>query len=794
MKLADLSTGKSGIVVKVLGTGKFRKRIIEMGFVKGKHVEVLANAPLRDPIQYKIMDYEVSLRRAEAELIEIITQDEAHANPATQNDFFGIVEDEWERTAIKREKHINVALIGNPNAGKTSLFNQITGQHQHVGNYSGITVDAKEGLNNHNGYQFHIFDLPGTYSLSAYSPEEMYVRKHIVEQKPDVIINLVSASNLERNLYLTTQLIDMDIPMVIALNMYDELQKSGNQFDHQALAAMIGVPIVPTVSNKSSQLLGQTELLEQVIEVYEGRHPVSRHIHINHGGDLQHAIDHINTLIKQATNFQSGISGRFFAIKLLENDNDALEYIRHLSNADEILPYYEKVKTHIEKELNTDCESAVINAKYGFIEGALTETYQESSKDTLQFTRILDKIVTHRIWGYPIFLFFMWLMFECTFTLGAYPQDWIEQGVAALNQWIGSLLPAGPLTSLLCDGVISGVGGVLVFLPNILILYFFISLLEDLGYLARAAFIMDKIMHKMGLHGKSFVPMIMGFGCNVPAIMATRTLESKGNRLVTMLIIPFVSCSARLPVFILFSAIFFPAYAAWVTFALYLIGILVAVISARILRKWVVNEADVPFVMELPPYRIPTLGSIVHHMWEKSVEYLKKMGTFILFASIIVWALGYFPLSSHDQPTPSEQLEHSYIGKMGHAIEPIIEPLGFNWKMGIGVLTGLPAKELVVSTLNVLYANENSDEVDTETSTLPAQLKADTHADGTLVYTTPAVWAFLLFILLSCPCLATIIAIKNEAGSWKWALFSIVQTTLTAYLIALLVYQLGSLL
>ncbi len=792
MRLADLTTGKSGIIVKVLGTGKFRKRIIEMGFVKGKRVEVLANAPLRDPIQYKIMDYEVSLRRNEAQLIEIVTQDEAHESPNTQNEYYGIVEDSWTRSAQKREKHINIALIGNPNAGKTSLFNLITGQHQHVGNYSGVTVDAKEGYYSQDGYQFHIFDLPGTYSLSAYSPDEIFVRKHITERMPDIIINVVSASNLERNLYLTTQLIDMDVPMIIALNMYDELQKGGHIFHHEALASMIGVPIVPTIANKNSQLVGQEELFKQAIEVYEGRHPVSRHIHINHGGDLQMAIDHINTLIKQADNYQSGISGRFFAIKLLENDSDAIRYIQRLSNASDIMAYYQRVKSHIEKELSTDCESAVINAKYGFIEGALTETFHDSEKDTMQFTRMLDKVVTHRWLGYPIFLLFMWIMFECTFTLGAYPQEWIEQGVEALNVLIADILPPGPLTDMICDGIISGVGGVIVFLPNILILYFFISMLEDVGYLSRAAFIMDKIMHKMGLHGKSFVPMIMGFGCNVPAIMATRTLESQSNRLVTMLIIPFMSCSARLPVYILFAAIFFPQHAAWVTMGLYIIGIIVAIISARLLRKFIIKENDVPFVMELPPYRIPTVRSIIHHMWEKSVEYLKKMGTFILFASIIVWALGYFPLSSHQQPTHSEQLEHSYIGQLGKSIEPIIAPLGFNWKMGVSVLTGLPAKELVVSTLNVLYID--SDQEQNELIPLKKQLLADTHADGSAVYTTPAIWAFLLFILLSCPCIASIIAIKNESGSWKWALFSIVHTTFTAYLLALLVYQIGSLL
>lgn len=783
MKLSEIKTGESAIITKVHGTGKFRRRIIEMGFVRGQKVEVLIGAPLKDPIKYKVMDYEVSLRRNEAEFIEVVSITEKDS--AIKSDNFGTIEYDPIDIAKKKGNTINIALVGNPNSGKTSLFNIASGKHEHVGNYTGVTVDAKEGNIDYKGYHLNIFDLPGTYSLTAYSPEEVYVRKHIMEEDPDIIINVVSASNLERNLYLTTQLIDMDIPMVIALNMYDELEKSGASLDHKELSNMLGISIIPTQAKDGmTENSGITTLLDAVISTYEGTNPITKHIHINHGGDLQIAINRINKLIKKSTDYKNHFSSRFFAVKFLENDKEAEDFIKTLNNADEILEYKNKVVPHIEEELGEDCESAIINAKYGFISGALNETYTEPKRKNSGLTNILDPIVTNKFLGYPIFILFMWLMFECTFVLGAYPQEWLESGVEFLNNYLSGILPAGPMTDLLLDGIISGVGGVLVFLPNILILYFFISLMEDSGYLSRAAFIMDKIMHKMGLHGKSFVPMLMGFGCNVPAIMATRTLESKHSRLITMLVIPFMSCTARLPVYVLFSKVFFPEHASIVMLSLYVLGILVAVISARIFKRFMIKGDDTPFVMELPPYRVPTLKSAIHHMWEKSVQYLKKMGTLILFASIIIWALGYFPMSKDENVTASEQLEQSYIGRIGKFIEPVIEPLGYNWKMGIGIVAGLPAKELVVSTLSVLYT-DSEEEPTEENNALISAMKND--------FTPATALSYLVFILLCFPCIATIMAIKSESGSWKWALFSALYTTSVAWIIAFVIYQIGGL-
>ena len=783
MKLSEIKTGESAIITKVHGTGKFRRRIIEMGFVRGQKVEVLIGAPLKDPIKYKVMDYEVSLRRNEAEFIEVVSITEKDS--AIKSDNFGTIEYDPIDIAKKKGNTINIALVGNPNSGKTSLFNIASGKHEHVGNYTGVTVDAKEGNIDYKGYHLNIFDLPGTYSLTAYSPEEVYVRKHIMEEDPDIIINVVSASNLERNLYLTTQLIDMDIPMVIALNMYDELEKSGASLDHKELSNMLGISIIPTQAKDGmTENSGITTLLDAVISTYEGTNPITKHIHINHGGDLQIAINRINKLIKKSTDYKNHFSSRFFAVKFLENDKEAEDFIKTLNNADEILEYKNKVVPHIEEELGEDCESAIINAKYGFISGALNETYTEPKRKNSGLTNILDPIVTNKFLGYPIFILFMWLMFECTFVLGAYPQEWLETGVELLNNYLSGILPAGPMTDLLLDGIISGVGGVLVFLPNILILYFFISLMEDSGYLSRAAFIMDKIMHKMGLHGKSFVPMLMGFGCNVPAIMATRTLESKHSRLITMLVIPFMSCTARLPVYVLFSKIFFPEHASIVMLSLYVLGILVAVISARIFKRFMIKGDDTPFVMELPPYRVPTIKSAIHHMWEKSVQYLKKMGTLILFASIIIWALGYFPMSKDENVTASEQLEQSYIGRIGKFIEPVIEPLGYNWKMGIGIVAGLPAKELVVSTLSVLYT-DSEEEPTEENNALISAMKND--------FTPATALSYLVFILLCFPCIATIMAIKSESGSWKWALFSALYTTSVAWIIAFVIYQIGGL-
>lgn len=819
MRLSELRTGEKGVIVKVLGHGGFRKRIVEMGFIKGKTVEVILNAPLKDPIKYRLLGYEISLRRQEADMIEVVSEQEART---MQNPYHGsITEDvpvpESELVALAKGKRrtINVALVGNPNCGKTSLFNIASGAHEHVGNYSGVTVDAKEGFFDFQGYHFRIVDLPGTYSLSAYTPEELYVRKHIIEETPDVIINVVDSSNLERNFYLTTQLIDMNVRMVIALNMYDELESSGNKLDYIKLSQLIGVPMIPTVCRRGE---GIDQLFHVIIGIYEGGDFLSqkgeirseiledlrdwhktyvpdhefgshkeeedarprgymRHIHINHGPELERSIEEVKKAISQNEDIRHKYSTRFLSIKLLENDREIENFISTLPNGKEIIAIRNKETLRIRKVMNEDSEQAITDAKYGFITGALKETFTDNHLEKEQTTRVIDSIVTHRIWGYPIFFLFLYIMFEGTFVLGDYPMQGIEWLVDQLGNLIRNNMAEGPLKDLLIDGIIGGVGGVIVFLPNILILYFFISILEDSGYMARAAFIMDKIMHRMGLHGKSFIPLIMGFGCNVPAIMATRTIEDRKSRLITMLVNPLMSCSARLPIYLVMIGAFFPNCASFMLLCIYTAGILLAVIMARIFSKFLVKGEDSPFVMELPPYRMPTSKSIMRHTWEKGAQYLKKMGGIIMIASIIIWFLGYYP--RHDaHESVAEQQENSYIGQIGKAIEPVIKPLGFDWKLGIGLISGVGAKELVVSTLGVLYTNEG----DVENVNLSDRIPI-----------TPLVaLAYMLFVLIYFPCIATFAAIKQESGSWKWAIFAAGYTTGLAWLVAFTVFQIGS--
>ena len=813
MRLSELKTGEKGVIVKVLGHGGFRKRIVEMGFIKGKTVEVILNAPLRDPVKYQIMGYEISLRHQEAEMIEVISEEEAKW---MQNPYHGaLAEDEllseerMAELAKGKRRIINVALVGNPNCGKTSLFNIASGAHEHVGNYSGVTVDAKAGFFSFQGYHFSIIDLPGTYSLSAYSPEEIYVRKHIIEETPDLIINVVDASNLERNLYLTTQLIDMNVKMVIALNMYDELEASGNHLDYEKLSELIGVPMVPTVGRTGQ---GIDKLFHVIIESYEGSdyvtknirkqvrnevlddmeawhkdvepeeqyasdHGIFRHIHVNHGPVLEKSIEAIKKEIARNEAIRHKYSTRFLSIKLLENDRDIERVIAELPNGGDILAIRNREAENISKAMREDSEQAITDAKYGFISGALKETFTEGKLEREQTTRVIDSIVTHRIWGYPIFFLFLYIMFEGTFVLGEYPMMGIEWLVEQIGNLFNHYMPEGPLKDLVIDGIIGGVGGVIVFLPNILILYFFISFLEDSGYMARAAFIMDKIMHRMGLHGKSFIPLIMGFGCNVPAIMATRMIEDKKCRLITMLINPLMSCSARLPIYLVLVGAFFPKIGSLVLLGIYATGILLAVLMARLFSRFLVKGDDTPFVMELPPYRIPTAKTIFRHTWEKGAEYLKKMGGIIMIASILIWFLGYYPQGNYE--TIAEQQENSYIGQIGKAIEPVIEPLGFDWKLGVGLLSGVGAKELVVSTLGVLYANDGD-------------LDSVNLSDRIPITATVAL-GYMLFVLIYFPCVATLAAIKQESGSWKWAIFAAFYTTALAWMVAFIVKQLGAL-
>ncbi len=792
MVLSELQTGQQAVIVRVHGHGSFRKRLIEMGFIQGKAVRVVLNAPLRDPIEYEIIGYKVSLRREEARLIEVVTEEEAREALRSDEHLQALPGDmaEQERlnhalahVAEERHHNIRVALVGNPNCGKTSLFNIASGSHEHVGNYSGVTVDAKEGHFRHKDYDITLVDLPGTYSLSAYSPEELYVRKNLLEALPDVVINVVDASNIERNLYLTTQLIDMNLRTIMALNMYDELQHKGDKLDTQQLGWLLGMPVCPTVSRDGQ---GIPELFDTVIKIYEQSDPkLARHIHVNHGAELEKSIRRLQMILFGNKDLASHYSTRYLAIKYLETDADVERLLAEAPEAETLRRVRAEEETRIRELLGTSAESAIVDAKYAFIQGALAETYEKYQEERPRrtLTDKIDALVTNQWLAFPIFLLLLWFIFWATFTVGQYPMDWIDAAVSWLGDKVGALMADGWLRDLVVDGIIAGVGSVLVFLPNILILYFFISILEDSGYMARAAFIVDKLMHRIGLHGKSFIPMVMGFGCNVPAIMATRSIESRKSRLVTIAIIPFMSCAGRLPIFVLIAGAFFPAHPATALLGIYLLGIVLAILSALVLGRFVKDD-DLPFVMELPPYRIPTAKAIGRHTWEKGRQYLEKMATTILLFSIAIWFLGYFP--RYEGSTEAYQQEHSYIGSLGKAVEPALEPLGFNWKMDVGLLAGIGAKELTISTLGVTYAQDGAVEAADGDTALQAALKAD--------ISTAAALAFMVFVLLYFPCVATFVAIKNETGKWRWAILLCLYTILVAWLFAFAAYRVGLLL
>ncbi len=822
MKLSQLHTGETGIVVKVLGHGAFRKRLIEMGFVKGHGVSVVLHAPLRDPIKYNIMGYEVSLRRSEADLVEVVKvspEEAAVLGTRAVTAPSPTIEDIEARKVYHHERHIiNVALIGNPNCGKTSLFNRASGAREHVGNYSGVTVDAKEGYFEHGSYRINIVDLPGTYSLTCYSPEELYVRQYLRENTPDVIINVVDTSNLERNLFLTTELIDMDHSMVIALNMYDEVRARGGELDYASLGAMIGVPMVPIVAKTGE---GVDRLFDTVVAVFEGRDTTVRHIHVNLGADLEGAIRQLVDRIKATPGVNKQFSPRYLAIKLLEGDHEIEDELsiddsgapdvkrrksrrlfrhqesrgwrQHLrAGADSpILLLRDKLRGRIESLRDEDISSIVAAEKYGFIAGALAETYTAGKIGSGRTTRLLDSLATNKLLGFPIFLLIMFFIFWATFVIGQYPMEWIETAVEWLSDMVNKLMPEGPLKDLIADGIIGGVGGVIVFLPNILILYFCISFMEDSGYMARAAFIMDKVMHRIGLHGKSFIPLVMGFGCNVPAILSSRAIESRSSRVITILINPFMSCSARLPVYILMVGTFFEASAPFVLMGLYVGGIVVAVITARLLRKFLFKKDETPFVMELPPYRMPTMKASLSHTWAKGKQYLKKMGGIILVASVLVWALNYFPLNRDTAPVADtsaiDTSRDSYLEMAGKTINPVMEPIGFHWRASVAALAGVPAKEIVVSTLGVLYTDDEA----VSDARLGARLEQPDPATGKPDFTQPSALAFLVFILLYCPCFATIVAICRETGSPRYGLFSIIYNTAVAWIVAFAVYRIA---
>jgi ferrous iron transport protein B len=839
MNLAALKDGESGVIIRVRGRGAFRKRIIEMGFVRGKKIIVVKNAPLKDPIEYRVMGYSVSLRRSEADMIEVMTPEEAAKQISAINGH-AITEDVLINTVKKAGKSIHVVLVGNPNSGKTSIFNLLSHSNEKVGNYSGVTIESKEAGFNHKGFDFRITDLPGTYSLTAYTPEEIYVREYLLNNSPDVVINVVDGSNLERNLYLTTQLIDMDQRIVVALNMYDELTGNGDALDFNTLGKLLGTPFVPTIGRKGD---GLKELLDRVINVYTDKDKTSRHIHIQYGEEMELSIKTIQKVIRVPNNelVTNIYSSRYLAIKLMEKDKQVEKLLDKATSYKGVLSVANNEILRLEKLYGEDAESLVTDAKYGFIAGALKETFRKSSLGNAVRSDHIDSILTHQLWGIPVFLGFLWLMFQSTFTLGKFPMMGIQYGISYLGEMVRIHLADGPLKDLLIQGIIAGVGGVIVFLPNILILFLFISVMEDTGYMARAAFIMDKLMHKIGLHGRSFIPLIMGFGCNVPAIMATRTIENRQDRILTMLINPFMSCSARLPIYILLIGAFFPHHPGSMLFFLYSTGILTAIVMAVLFKKTIFRSEGLPFVMELPPYRLPTLRATVRHMWNRTSQYLQKMGGIILVASILIWAMGYYPkpkayskdyvlmiatvnksydssrinlrqtnnavnmaaleiqkkaaLHSIEASKKGEEQEYSVIGHIGKIIEPIMRPLGFDWRMSISILSGVAAKEIVVSTLGVLYhADPDSKNGDSLASRLKEQTYTTGPKAGKKVFNIFTALSFMIFTLLYFPCIASIAAIQNETGSWKWALFAMFYTTATAWIMSFSIYHISLLL
>ena len=709
---------------------------------------------------------------------------------------------------------ITVALAGNPNSGKTTIFNHITGTRQHVGNWPGVTVEKKEGLIQHNGHRLRIVDLPGTYSLTAYSIEEIVARRFLVDEKPDVVVDIVDASNLERNLYLATQLIELGVKLILALNMADVAEARGHEIDAGKLGTLLGVPVVFTVGTKNQ---GIKELLNKVVEVAEDRDTVSRHIHIAYGHELEKEIKKIQDVIWKDPSIGRRYSTRWLAVKLLENDGAVKEGVEALGDlGTRILAQAEAGRVHLAKLYQDDTEMVLTDQRYGFISGALKEVLRVSAASKFDLSRQIDLVLTNRLLGFPLFIFFIWAMFQLTFTLGAYPMAWLDVGVGSLGGLVGKVLSPGLLRDFLVDGVIAGVGSVIIFLPNILLLFFCIALFEDTGYLARAAFIMDRVMHLIGLHGKSFIPLLMGFGCNAPAIMATRTLESERDRILTILINPLMSCSARLPVYVLLAGTFFGASAGNVIFSIYSLGIALAIAMGKLFRITLFRGESAPFVLELPPYRVPTLKSLLIHMWDRSAIFLRKMGGVILVGSMVVWFLGAFPRhpdapafesTGRSQtaltPAPAElasagpgagheigasgreefRLERSYLGRLGRIIQPIFAPLGFDWQTSVAVLSGFVAKEIVVSTLGVLYAGSHENE---ENEALRRALRASG-------MTPLAAYALMAFVLTYVPCLATVGAIRRETNSWKWTVFSIAYTLTLAWVVAFVIYQGGRL-
>ena len=685
------------------------------------------------------------------------------------------------------KKKITVALAGNPNSGKTSIFNMLTGAHQHVGNYPGVTVEKREGTCKYMDFEMTVVDLPGTYSLAAHSIEELVARNFLIEQGPDIVVDIVDASNIERNLYLATQLIEMDLPLVLAFNMSDIAKQEGLVFDIEQLSSLLEAKIVPTVGNKDK---GRVELLNAIVESVQEKKGMRRH-KVSYGEEIEHELGILEQIITETEQpLARKYNPRWLSVKMLERDHDIISKV----NNQKLLNAINSSSDHLNSVFGDNPEIVIADRRYGFISGACQETIKSTVELRHNISDMIDAIATNRIFGLPVFLILMYVVFQLTFTLGAYPMGWLEHFFEWSSGAIAGLWPTGSeswLKSLLIDGVIGGVGGVIVFLPNILLLFLVISVLEDSGYMARAAFVMDRIMHKIGLHGKSFIPMLIGFGCSVPAIMGARILENRRNRLTTIMIIPLMSCGARLTIYaLLIPAFFAEKWRGPMLWIIYLIGIVLAVICAKILRLTVFRGETTPFVMELPPYRMPTLKSVCIHMWQRGWMYLRKAGTIILAISIILWAAMSYPKPSDESlvgldaaQAVQQKLEYSVIGRVGRAIEPVLKPLGFDWKIGTALIGATAAKEVFVSQLAIVYAVGSSDE--TSESLREKLQKAYTPLTG---------FCIMLFCLIYAPCVATVVMTRHESGSWRWALFQFFALTTIAYVLTFLVYQIGSLL
>jgi len=810
MSLSDMRVGDKGKIRAITATDEIRRRLLDMGLVQGVKFKVVRVAPLGDPIVIKVKGFHLSLRLREAS--HIIVKHKGHESnndpvrePLQLYSPLPIV----PKKEITKNKKITVALLGNPNSGKTSIFNTLVGTTQKVGNFTGVTVEKCEGTVKYNGYKINVIDLPGTYSLTAYSPEEVIARNYIIEERPDIVVDVVDGTNLERNLFLTTQLMELEVDVLVALNMYDEVEKQNIKVELPQLEKLLGSHIIPTSAVKKQ---GIDSLLDHIVQLYEGKITISKN-KMTYSSYMEEKIDAISSLLATDKELCKAYHPRWLAIKLWENDQLVYEVVKERAVWLKVEKKLVDSITDYDRMFKTDHELVITEDRHAFVKGAMLETVTLPQDTKKTMTDYVDGILINRILGLPLFLGIMWLIFQLTFTLGEAPMGWIESLFELIGQGAVTIIPEGLLQSVVVDGIIAGVGGVLVFLPNIMLLFFGISVLEGTGYMARAAFVIDKIMHMAGLHGKSFIPMITGFGCSVPAFMACRTLKSKPDRITTMMVIPFMSCGAKLPVHILIiSAFFTPEQAGNVLFGVYVFGIVVAILSARLLKKVLFQDDSEPFVMELPPYRMPTLNSLLLQMMHKAKMYLRKAGTVILTASIIIWAASNFPQSEEitqnygaqkasvinsqtlteekktqkiaelEHAELSKQLEYSVAGRLGKFVEPVIRPLGFDWQIGLALTAGLAAKEIVVATLGTIYS---LGEVDEESEDLATRIRNNPQ------YSVAMGLALMVFVLLYVPCLAATAVFHKEAGAWKWTGIYVAFSMTIAWVLSFVVYRIG---